>query len=193
MLKDVNHYWHYETQGKLIGQFLSSLGPITPSVVDAPLAQITSPQDAKPDATFNPDHAEGDRFMDHGNDSLLNFDFAKLAGDNTPSTKAGLPAVVIKDTCRRIFTKDYEKVQFNQALTGLDYLRDMELTRRGKLRQAATRLGISLTTWKMVLQDTPDALRWIELLQQYELKIEGYYANAFIDIRIWVCIHNPCI
>jgi hypothetical protein len=122
--------------------------------------------------------------MDLGNEALLDIDFASF-GIPDKSQKR-LPILVILNTVRRVFPQKYENVDFGHALTALDYLRDLEFTRRDKLRHATDRLNISLRSWKSVLADNPDALRWIELVQKYELIIEEGYANIFIDIRIWV-------
>lgn len=123
--------------------------------------------------------------MDHGNESLLDIDFVKLSEDTRQSQK-GLPAAFILSTCKRIFQKEYEDVEFGQALTALDYLRDLEITRRATLRSAAARLRITRDTWKAVLAENADALKWVELVQKYELMIEEGYAAIFVDIRIWV-------
>jgi hypothetical protein len=122
--------------------------------------------------------------MDLGNEALLDIDFASF-GIPDKSQKR-LPILVILNTVRRVFPQKYENVDFGHALTALDYLRDLEFTRRDKLRHAAERLNITLRSWKSILADNPDALRWIELVQKYELIIEEGYANIFIDIRIWV-------
>jgi hypothetical protein len=123
--------------------------------------------------------------MDHGNESLLDIDFAKFSDDSRQSQK-GLPAAFILSTCKRIFQKEYEDVEFGQALTALDYLRDLEITRRAALRSAAARLRITRDTWKAVLAENADALKWVELVQKYEFMIEEGYAAIFVDIRIWV-------
>jgi hypothetical protein len=128
--------------------------------------------------------------MDPGNDVLLAEEYAKYAGSD--QSRNGLPPAVILNTVKRILQKDYNKVDFSNALTALDYLRDLELTRRAKLRTAAVRLNITLQTWRAVLADNPDALKWIELIQKYELIIEEGYAKIFIDLRIWVSSDDTC-
>jgi hypothetical protein len=122
--------------------------------------------------------------MDTGNETLLDINFATLG---VPiKVQKRIPALHVLNFVRKAFPEKYEKVQFEHGLTALDYLRDLEFTRRDKLRQAAERLDITLETWKSVLADYPDALKWIELVQKYELIIEEGYANIFIDLRIWV-------
>lgn len=187
-LKNVHNYWNYEGQGKLITEFFSSLDKITPTSGDITIAKLGNPPEGPPEPKANPDNAAADRFMDLGNDELLAAEFASFGLPD--KTRKGLPVVVILNTVKRILQQDYKKVDFGHALTALDYLRDLELTRRAKLRNAAERLNITLQTWRAVLADNPDALRWIELVQKYELIIEEGYANIFIDIRIWVSHHR---
>lgn len=203
-LKKIHNFWQYETQGKLITEFLSSLDKITPSTEDTTIANLRNPTWGPPELKVDPNHAADDRFMDAGNAALLDIDFASYGIPE--DTKKGLPLVVILSTVRRIFPKDYDKADFGHALTALDYLRDLELTRRTKLRRAAERLEITVLTWKSVLAANPDALRWIELVQKYELIVEEGYAIVFVDLRIWVsqepfskltcssliCIGNGC-
>ncbi|PMD16726.1 hypothetical protein NA56DRAFT_545259, partial [Hyaloscypha hepaticicola] len=186
VLRDLDKYWNYDPKGKLINEFFSSLDPITPATDDVAIEKLRIPTEGPPEPNVNPYNAPGDRFMDPGNDALLAEEYAKYAGSD--QNRNGLPVVVILNTVERILQKDYNKVDFSNALTALDYLRDLELTRRAKLRTAAERLGITLETWRAVLTDNPDALKWIELIQKYELIIEEGYANIFIDLRIWTMI-----
>jgi hypothetical protein len=186
-LKKVHNFWQYESQGKLITEFLSSLDKITPSVEDTSIANLRYPTQGPPELTISDDHATDDRFMDAGNAGLLDIDFISYGFlENEQKEQKGLPLSVILNTVKRIFPKEYDQVDFGHSLTALDYLRDMELTRRSKLRRAAERLEITLQTWRSVLADNPDALRWIELVQKYELIIEEGYARIFVDVRIWV-------
>jgi hypothetical protein len=184
-LKNVHKWWAYESQGQLITKFFSSLDKITPSIDDTPIAYLRNPPTGPSEQRIDPDRCPYDRFMDPGNESLLDIDFTKDSKDTRQSQK-GLPSAFIASTCRRIFPKEYEKVDFGQALTALDYLRDLESTRRATLRNTAARLGITRGTWRTVLAENPDALKWVELVQKYELMIEQGYAAIFIDIRIWV-------
>ncbi len=187
-LKNINDYWNYDPKGKLINEFFSSLDPITPSTDDVAIEKLRIPKEGPPEPNVNPDNAPRDRFMDLGNDELLAEEYANYAGAD--QSRYGLPVVVILNTVKRILQKDYNKVEFSNALTALDYLRDLELTRRAKLRTAAERLDITLQTWRAVLADNPDALKWIELIQKYELVIEEGYAKIFIDLRLWVSSDN---
>jgi hypothetical protein len=121
--------------------------------------------------------------MDPGNDRLLDIDLLLL-----PDLQPELPPHVAKRFCLKdAFRSDYADVEWIHALTALDYLRGYESTRRAKLRRAAKNLGITMENWRDVLSDDPDAKNWVEQVQEQELRIESFYANIFIDLRIWVC------
>ncbi|KAE9369318.1 hypothetical protein N431DRAFT_510857, partial [Stipitochalara longipes BDJ] len=182
-LRTVQRYWDSNTQGRLISEFFSSLNKITPSVDDTTIAKLRNPTEGPADPKASTDNAPGDRFMDVGNEALLDIDFTSL-GVPIKAQKR-IPALQVLNFVRKAFPEKYENVQFEHGLTALDYLRDLEFTRREKLRKAAERLNITLDTWKSVLAHHPDAFKWIELVQKYELLIEEGYANIFIDLRIW--------
>lgn len=123
--------------------------------------------------------------MDHGNERLLDQDFVSTERDRRQSE--GLPPSFVQKFCLDdVFTADYEDADFSQALAGLDYIRDLEVTRRASLREAAQRLGITKETWMEVLVADPDAYQWVENMQALEVEISTYYAAIFIDLRIWV-------
>lgn len=46
----------------------------------------------------------------------------------------GLPFEAIRSFCAKVFTTEYERAEFAESLYGLDCLRDLEHTRRRKLR-----------------------------------------------------------
>lgn len=123
--------------------------------------------------------------MDPNNEDLLDIDFSW----ELPETRAkahGLPPDFVAQFCLDVFCSDFEKVDFDQALTGIDYLRDFESTRRQSLRAAAKRIGITRDNWRDALKDHPDVEIWVEKVQDIELLMEEYSASAFVGLRIWV-------
>ena len=162
----------------MILNFLSSLDPIVPSSDEN--ASLVGEE------TFSSDHAPQDRFMDTNNDRLLDIDFPSSRSDDS-SRCDGLPAAFVRKIClNRIFLESYDDVDFDQALAGLDYLRNLETKRRNTLRYAAQRLGLDHVNWEDTLAGEPEAKSWIELTQKQELQIERYYADLFVDLRVWV-------
>lgn len=129
--------------------------------------------------------------MDKGNEFLLDIDLLSIEQGRRKSD--GLPHWFVKGLClKSIFHEEYKECDFTQALTGLDYLRDIEVTRRVSLREAALRLGITKENWRDVLAEDPDAKQWMENMQALELDVALYYATIFVDLRIWVCFLYSC-
>jgi hypothetical protein len=185
-LKQAHQWWQYGEQGKLIIQFLTTQEEITLSSEDTAIEKLKNPPcDLK--EFINPDHHPKDRFIDRGNDLLLDIDFTSIG--NSRRQSEGLPPSFIQKIClNNIFAEDYGEADFTQALHGLDYIRDIEVTRRAALREAAQRLEITKENWREVLAEDPDAKQWVENMQGLEVDISTYYATIFIDLRIWVCL-----
>ena len=76
-------------------------------------------------------------------------------------------------------------VDFPQALTGLDYLRDLETRRRREIAGACRRLGIdgaaseNATKYRQVGE-------WQRSIEEKERRCEALYASVYIGIRRWV-------
>jgi hypothetical protein len=133
--------------------------------------------------------------MDDGNDHLFNIDFANeqidLVGSDDKNGRPysqGMPVSFIKSFClEHVFAQSHEEVEFDLALHALDYLEDLECTRRAALRGAAERLAIRRDNWRDVLTANPNAKAWVEDVQSRGHYLEKCYAQVFIGIRIWVC------
>ncbi|KAH7383019.1 hypothetical protein BKA64DRAFT_761139 [Cadophora sp. MPI-SDFR-AT-0126] len=192
-LKDIYSWWQLDRDGKLVLAFLSSQDRIIPSIADSTAADIRTPHDARAEPKFAPTHCPDDRFMDHGNETLLRIGLAHIANNAQKSVgfepadrPRGLPPHFIRKYCiEQVFIKDFGDVNFDHALTALDYIRDLEFTRRDTLRETAESFGINERNWRNVLGGNPNALAWVELTQANELRIETMYSNLFIDLRIW--------
>jgi len=188
-LKEAHRWWQYGQKGRQIIDFLSSLDKITPSRDDTQLCDLENPRWDQPEK-INTDHSPLDRFMDAGNDFLLQVTVPTHSpgGIELPYVR-GLPVDFVRKCCLdQIFLPTFEEVAFPQALTGIDYLQDLEYTRRTSFRNAARRLGIREDNWRYVLGSDPGALSWIEDIQRDEPLIEDYYAKTFVNLRIWVCV-----
>jgi hypothetical protein len=188
-LKEAHRCWQYGQKGRQIIDVLSSLDKIKPSLDDTQLYDLENPRCGQLEK-INTDHAPLDRFMDAGNDFLLEVTVPTHSPDGIQLRYVrGLPVDLIRKCCLdRIFLSKFEGVEFSQALTGIDYLQDLEYTRRTAFRNAARRLGIREDNWKSVLRNDPGALSWIEDIQEDEQLIEGYYAKTFVKLRVWVCL-----
>lgn len=159
---------------------------ITPSLDDTPIEQLQLPEHG-PAEYINPDACPDDRFMDGNNQYLLDFDFTQITDLQNQGESRGLPTDFVGNLClNRIFTEPWEAADLKHALTGLDYLSNLESTRRTALREAAQRLHITERTWRDALFDNREAASWIYSIHQQEGQIEVYYSTLFVDLRVWV-------
>lgn len=107
-----------------------------------------------------------------------------------PLQSFSLPPTFVASFVRRCFTEDICLVDFTQALTALDYLKDLETRRKRELTLAIQRLGVD----KLSVDRTGDAssknsskiLEWVLDMQAKEKKIEAYYTQMYIGLRRWV-------
>ncbi|KAK6579981.1 hypothetical protein PZA11_007689 [Diplocarpon coronariae] len=199
-LRESYDYWYNNNQGRLISGFLFAQGRITPSIDDMRVTDIRKPGDAREDPNFDENNNPDDRFMDHGNHILLNVPIPQTQSqedtqrrikghdvsnwDQSPSI--GLPLPIIRRYCLdQVFTENLDDVRFDNALVALDYLRDLEFTRRNWLRQAARNLSITKSNWESILQDYPSGLLWVEATQAFDYRTAGAYSNLFVELRKW--------
>lgn len=183
-MTQAHDWWYYDTKGKLIIEFLSSLPQITPANdLAADHTQLQQNSDWGKVDDINAVNDPVNQFLDVSKDLLFDFD-----GPSKPHKS--YPLSFVRDLCLdKVFPANYEKALFDRALQALDYLQNMECTRRTVLREAAMKLGIRRDNWRDVLSEDRDAYQWVKKVQKQELEIESYYAQAFVDLRIWVCIH----
>lgn len=91
---------------------------------------------------------------------------------NLPSQPCTLPPVFLSTFVRKTFPLQQENVEFDQALTALDYIRDLEVRRQKELDKAVRARG--------------ESDKKIQALRAKSIKIEKFYASAIAGIRRWV-------
>jgi len=105
-----------------------------------------------------------------------------------------LPPSFIISFLRRCFPSDLVSVDFPQALTGVDYLKDLETRRRREVAAAMGRLAIDRTTLDMdaaSLSDRyPGVLQWVQSIEEKERKVEALYTQLYIVLRRWILINE---
>jgi hypothetical protein len=180
-LKQAHKWWQYEPAGKKIIDFLSKTSS----------TNVTWSKDFDQKLSDDSKPSEVERFVDSSHKLVC--DLASY-GDatNLHSRIKGFPVHFVRHVCEKVFSKEYSDVDFSQALTCIDYLRDLECTRRTALRDAALRLGIDKESWRTILADEPEAYQWVSSVQKQELVIESSYAATFLDLRIWVSNLYTC-
>jgi len=81
-------------------------------------------------------------------------------------------------------------VDFPQALTGLDYLKDIETRRRRESAAALGRLGIDKTALKKdsneLSKKPPGVAAWLKTTEASERKVDALYTQLYVALRRWV-------
>lgn len=107
-----------------------------------------------------------------------------------PSQPCSLPPSFITSFVRRCFSFDIATVEFAQALTALDYLRDLETRRRREIASALRRLGIDPSTLGKegdeISKKYPGVVSWVKAIEDKERKVEALYTQVYIGLRRWV-------
>lgn len=116
-----------------------------------------------------------------------------------PSQPCSLPPSFVTNFLRRCFPHDLDQVDFPQALTALDYLKDLEIRRRREVVAALDRLGVDradLGERNVLGRKYPGVLRWVISIEDKERKVEALYTQVFLGLRRWVSIppaSNRCV
>ena len=151
--------------------------PATPTGhrVPTPLMQSTSPTDAQ-EATL-------------GFQSSLLTQISKQR-----SQPCSLPPAFLTSFLRRCFPFELELVDFPQALTALDYLKDLERRRRREVASALKRLGISRDSIDSdpdnLHQSNPGVTAWVKANELREHKVEQRYSQLYVSLRRWIMINE---
>ncbi|KAI9815163.1 MAG: hypothetical protein M1832_005565 [Thelocarpon impressellum] len=111
-----------------------------------------------------------------------------------PSQPCSLPPSFITSFARRCFPEDLTLVDFPQALTGMDYLRDLETRRRRELAAALRRLNIDRRSLGPDGEErgsgNPAIARWVKAIEEKERKVEALYTQVYIGLRRWTIINE---
>lgn len=177
----------------MIIEFLSSLDRVPPLANDTTssnphIPAVTTPIYGSPESHHIRD--ANDRFMDSGNEFLLNINFAAELAAKEGITFQGLPSNFVSQFCLNVFTPEYRDADFDQALAAIDYLRDYECSRHQTLREAAKRLGVTKDNIGWVLKNHYQARDWVQEVEDAEVMIEEWYTTAYLGLRIWVTFSN---
>ncbi|KAL1848435.1 hypothetical protein Plec18167_009343 [Paecilomyces lecythidis] len=107
-----------------------------------------------------------------------------------PSQPCSLPPRFVTSFLRRCFSPNLDEVDFPQALTGLDYLRDLEMRRRKEVLSALKRLGLDLCGKDELAKKYPGVQRWLESMEQNERSVEALYTQIYIGLRRWTMLNE---
>ncbi|EEP81947.1 predicted protein [Uncinocarpus reesii 1704] len=109
-----------------------------------------------------------------------------------PSQPCSLPPTFISSFVRRCFPPVVEEVDFPQALTALDYLRDLENRRKKGVMEALSRLGISGAEGEKqeLAKRYPGVLTWIDTMESKERVAVALYTQVYVRLRHWTLINE---
>ena len=110
-----------------------------------------------------------------------------------PSQPTSLPPSFITSFVRRCFPPELDQVDFPQALTAMDYLKDLEIRRRREVVAALDKLGIDredISHRDKIARKYPGVLRWVMDIEDKERKVEALYTQVYIGLRRWTLINE---
>lgn len=114
-----------------------------------------------------------------------------------PSQPFSLPPTFITSFVRRCFTEDLCLIDFTQALTALDYLKDLENRRKRELALSFQRLGLDKKSLGELAEDlsknNPRIAEWAQEMEEKERKVESLYTHVYLGLRRWVSISISCL
>lgn len=164
-----------------------SLQPGTPS-----LSSTTSSPDSSPASPSFPPEQQQNLLAAHS--ATEHFKSCLMTHiSNLPTQPFSLPPAFITSFVRRCFTADLCLVDFTQALTALDYLKDLENRRKKELTHTIQRLGLDMKVADQAEGEPSNSSRiyeWIAGMQVKERKVEALYSQVYIGLRRWVCIET---
>lgn len=101
-----------------------------------------------------------------------------------PSQPCSLPRSFTTAFLRKCFTSDFALVDFTQALTGIDYLKDLDNLRKRELAATLQRIGVDRAEASSFKD--PAIAAWVRDTEEKENKVEALYTQLFIGLRRWV-------
>ena len=159
-----------------------SIHPGTPSLSSTASSPDSSP--ASPSFPIEQQHQLAAYSATEHFKSCLMTHISKL-----PTQPFFLPPSFIISFVRRCFTADLCLVDFTQALTALDYLRDLDNRRKRELTLVLQRLGLEhskLDQSKGEINMNPRIQAWVNRMWDQDRKVEALYTQVWIGLRRWV-------
>ncbi|KAF2671006.1 hypothetical protein BT63DRAFT_438554 [Microthyrium microscopicum] len=127
--------------------------------------------------------------------SLQNCLVNQYSKSNPQKTKS-LPPFFIIDFANRVFVATLHMVNFDQALTALDYLKDLEVRRHKELEHALKVIAIEPgTIGKEIDAQTlskyvPEVANYLERLPKNIERADVLYTQLYVALRRWIMIYE---
>jgi len=161
----------------------------------APRAQPMPHRRGTPSSSTSSSSSPTSPIMQHGwhEDSATQVFSENLMAQisSLPSQPASLPPSFITNFLGKCFPPELVCVDFPQALTGLDYLKDLETRRKREVACAINRLGYdraSLPPDSELQQQFPGIAQWLQGIEDKERRVESLYTRIYVGLRRWVCL-----
>ncbi|KAF2402477.1 hypothetical protein EJ06DRAFT_341028 [Trichodelitschia bisporula] len=104
---------------------------------------------------------------------------------------SSLPPSFVTSFLNKCFAGELHLVDFPQALTGLDYLKDLEKRRQKEVDDTLRRLGLDRDARDSELEGRDQTVaEWVRSLEDKERKVEEHYAHLYIGLRRWILINE---
>jgi hypothetical protein len=113
-----------------------------------------------------------------------------------PSQPTSLPPSFITSFVRQTWGDKLDQVDFLQALTSLDYLRDLDIRRRREVLAALEKLGVhgsDLREEHRLAKNYPGVVRWIVDMEEKERQVETLYTQVYTGLRRWTMLNELSI
>ncbi|EGE01847.1 hypothetical protein TEQG_00889 [Trichophyton equinum CBS 127.97] len=168
---------------------LSSVSPTLNGSAFSKAGTTPSPTGSTPSSRHEK-HGSSDSSM---SDTAARFKAQMMAQiAQLPSQPASLPPSFITSFVRRSFPPVLEEVDFPQALTALDYLRDLENRRKREVVNAFDRLGLTGTESERqeLSRRYPGVLAWLNKIQENERNVIALYTQVYLRIRYWALVNE---
>ncbi|KAJ5661284.1 uncharacterized protein N7484_000656 [Penicillium longicatenatum] len=112
-----------------------------------------------------------------------------------PSQPCALPPAFLTSFLRRVWIADLDQVDFPQALTALDYLRDLDARWKKEMYNAIQRLGISRADVEDPVHsglalNLPGVMSWLETMKSKGRYMEALYTQIYVGLRRWTLLNE---
>jgi len=110
-----------------------------------------------------------------------------------PSQPTSLPPSFVTSFVRRCFPPELDRIDFPQALTAMDYLKDLEVRRRREVVAGLDKLGIDrgdIAHQNKLARKYPGVLKWVMAIEEKERMVEALYTQVYIGLRRWTLINE---
>ncbi|KAJ5628845.1 hypothetical protein N7490_011073 [Penicillium lividum] len=112
-----------------------------------------------------------------------------------PSQPCNLPPVFLTSFLRRVWTPELEDIDFPQALTSLDYLKDLNGRWQKEMSNATHRLNITRSDAEDPVHsglalNYPGVMAWLDNMSAKGRTMEALYTQIWVGLRRWTLINE---